>query len=125
MPYNQTYYFRKRKEYISILGGECRWCGSKEKLTFDHMVAKTKKYNISSIVTYNSKKVLAELKKCQVLCRSCHRKKTKLNSEGPKSWNKGNWKHGTQSAYRIGCRCVDCRKAYSVTRRVHHLKTGN
>lgn len=41
-------------------------------LHFDHIDPKTKRYNISAITTYAWKTVIAEIKKCRVLCFRCH-----------------------------------------------------
>lgn len=47
-----------------------------------------------------------ELKKCDVLCNECHKKKTADQL-------KVDWEHGTPYGYRThGCRCDECREAH-------------
>ena len=41
-------------------------------LHFDHIDPKTKRYNISAITTYAWETIIAEIKKCRVLCFRCH-----------------------------------------------------
>jgi hypothetical protein len=56
----------------------CSICKEKEFacLDFDHI--DNKDYNISSMINrrYSLDKIKKELKKCQILCANCHRKKT-------------------------------------------------
>jgi len=42
-------YHRKRKQWIEDMGGKCVKCGSKEKIEFDHINPKDKKYNIAKV----------------------------------------------------------------------------
>jgi 5-methylcytosine-specific restriction endonuclease McrA len=74
--YNLQRYYKKRKEYIDFLGGKCVKCNSTENLQFDHIDSKTKLYAIGDKITYPKEKIMDELKKCQLLCRSCHIFKT-------------------------------------------------
>lgn len=37
-------------------------------------------------------------------------------------WNRGVWSHGTNSGYRLGCRCDECKSAYSKTRKLKYLR---
>ncbi len=65
---------RRRKEWFDAKG-PCVQCGSWQELELDHIDPKTK---VSSrIWSWTQSKRDAELKKCQVLCRSCHLEKTK------------------------------------------------
>ena len=41
-------------------------------LQFDHIDPATKQYNVSAITTYAWKTIIAEIKKCRVLCFRCH-----------------------------------------------------
>lgn len=113
-------YHRKRKQWIEDMGGKCVKCGSKEKIEFDHINPKDKKYNIAK-VWYDDSKVLPELKKCQLLCNNCHLEKTKSEYEKVERIPK----HGTITEYfRFKCRCCDCKHSYSVWKREYRLKKG-
>ncbi len=76
----------------------CVQCGSKEKLELDHIDPKNKISN--AIWSWAEKRRIVELKKCQVLCEKCHKKKTKL-------WWESRRKHG-RTMYKYGCRCKIC-----------------
>ena len=54
--------------------GPCVKCGSSKNLEVDHRDPKKKVHH--SIWTWSDKRREAELKKCQVLCRKCHKKKS-------------------------------------------------
>lgn len=59
----------------------CSVCGYKtvaEGLDFDHL--KDKKFNIGGQVKTNKERVLDEIKKCQILCGTCHHIKTRAPS---------------------------------------------
>lgn len=46
-------------------------------LEFDHIDPKTKKFDIGKSVSgYSIQSILEEIKKCQVLCANCHRRRT-------------------------------------------------
>ncbi len=58
-------------------------------LDFDHINPEEKTMNVSQMLALNKDRLLAEVKKCQVLCANCHRIKTadpelfnKLNNVG-------------------------------------------
>ncbi|MEK6880406.1 MAG: hypothetical protein AABY22_12390 [Nanoarchaeota archaeon] len=61
---------------IKYLGGSCAKCKSSNELEFDHIISKDKKFEISQKLLSSKKVLLKELKKCQLLCRKCHVKKT-------------------------------------------------
>ena len=101
--------YHTRREYgIKKLGGCCSNCGSVDSLEFDHIDPTTKKYTIAKAWTFSSKRFEEELTKCQLLCRSCHQKKS-LKDAGQKDARST---HGTLSSYRY-CRCDLCTKAKS------------
>ena len=106
--YHLKRYYRIRQEAIERLGGKCVKCGSKERLQFDHINPKNKKYEVSLLLSLPLKEFWKEIKKCQVLCRECHSIKT-IYEQGKKP-AKGT--HGTLSSYRY-CKCNLCRKAKS------------
>ena len=70
--------FNYLREFLSK--HPCTMCGVTdiEVLEFDHLDPKEKEYNISHLTgaTYSLEKIQKEIKKCQVLCANCHRKKT-------------------------------------------------
>ena len=59
-------------------GIHCRVCLESERcaLDFHHVDPNTKEYGISNLIRRRSKpeKILAEVRKCVVLCSNCHRK---------------------------------------------------
>src|SRR4030095_7664954 len=65
---------RKRRlaEAERVLGGRCVDCGSTTNLEFAHLKPGPR---ISLILLRNWDYVLGELKKCQLRCRPCHRKR--------------------------------------------------
>ncbi len=118
--YIRDYYHKKRKGLLEELGGKCSNCESKENLEFDHIDKNTKSYPIGEkILNFSKEKLLEELKKCQLLCKSCHLDKSKRCGDLSKiPWNKGMRSHGAQG-YGKGCRCEIC-KAWK--RRSRHPK---
>lgn len=70
-------YHKRRQNLIAQMGGKCARCGSTENLEFDHIDSNTKEIAISSHMSYKQETVKDELKKCQLLCHSCHVQKTK------------------------------------------------
>lgn len=96
-----------------MLGGVCVKCGSQENLDFDHIDPSTKTQNISSAFMLDGpwKRLLEEVDKCQLLCRSCHIKKSKENGDpSGGGWNRiDDPKHGTAKMYNDSCRCEVCR----------------
>lgn len=61
-------------DYKSV--NPCESCGEDDPccLDFHHIDEKTKRDNMSRLVRSGIKAVLAEIKKCQILCSNCHRK---------------------------------------------------
>jgi len=105
-------YHRRREEAINLLGGKCAKCGSAEELDFDHIDPATKFKTMASLLAgYSEEVVRRELAKCQLLCKSCHLKKTKQEGSLSKGWQKQpRLVHGTIHTYRRHeCRCDKCR----------------
>lgn len=75
--YNLQYYHNKRNELISQLGGKCVMCGSTTNLEFDHKDKNTKCLDISKHMQYSTEYLYPQLQKCQLLCNTCHIRKTK------------------------------------------------
>jgi 5-methylcytosine-specific restriction endonuclease McrA len=109
-------YRKKRKEdAISQLGGQCVICGSKENLEFDHINPETKRDTISNMWTSNKEKLQEELNKCQLLCRSCHLKKSQ--DEGDYVRNRKSWGHGLSGYINYKCKCDICNESYKLYRK--------
>lgn len=104
----------RRAKFIEMLGGKCSSCGSKEDLQFDHVSPKKKEFDLNSIKDGNEGTIEKELKKCVLLCPSCHLAKTKANKEHVNK-DKKPARHGTLWMYKkYKCRCIKCRKAMSL-----------
>lgn len=71
--------FEKLKTYTKEQGG-CKTCGEQDYvvLEFDHRDRKDKKFTIAKAVgnVMVWDKLLVEIKKCDILCANCHRRKT-------------------------------------------------
>lgn len=80
---NLKYYHQRRQEFIQKLGGKCLMCGSTIDLELDHIDSTNKVFGISSHMQYAKEKVAEEVSKCQLLCKICHRKKTKNSIDAP------------------------------------------
>ena len=70
-----------REILLQKLGGKCVECGCTETLEFDHIDPSTKSFNIAAGYTKPKKVLDEELAKCQLLCVSCHREKTKKDAK--------------------------------------------
>lgn len=84
--YSREYYHRRKQELIEMLGGICRSCGSKENLTFDHTDPNSRSFKLGKLLNYSKIRQEEEIKKCQLLCKKCHREKSQ--KEGSFSKNK-------------------------------------
>lgn len=65
---------RLMQRYKSWCG--CRLCGEKAYVALDlhHVDMTTKEENPSKLVAHTTKRLKAEIRKCVVLCATCHRK---------------------------------------------------
>lgn len=72
-------------EYFSQ--SQCVKCGETDPvvLEFDHVEPTEKLKAVSQLVCYSRKTLEEEIKKCQVLCANCHRRKTAIQL----GWYKG------------------------------------
>jgi hypothetical protein len=104
--YARVWMFDRKAAWLKA-NGPCRHCGSKEDLQVDHVDPSQKVTH--RIWSWSLKRRQAELKKCQVLCRTCHRAKSSLEAFRP-------IRHGTTRGYRRGCRCVECLWAIRISR---------
>lgn len=77
----------------------CVKCGSTDELHIHHRDPADKVSN--HIWSWSEARRLAELAKCDVLCRDCHQEHHAAERR----------RHGTVSRYRKGCRCDLCKRA--------------
>jgi 5-methylcytosine-specific restriction endonuclease McrA len=101
-------YHDRRNKAIEKLGGSCFNCGQTKNLQFDHKDRKEKSFTIAKLSSINEKKFWEEIKKCQLLCESCHSKKTLIDLGQTSAKDT----HGTLSSYRY-CKCELCKKVHS------------
>lgn len=98
---------------IELLGGKCVECGSIDRLEFDHINRDRQDFRhaLSNMWELSWERILKELEKCQLLCRSCHAVKSQTE--------RGNLPfsiipHGTTNGYTSRkCRCVECKRAWA------------
>lgn len=86
-----------KNRWIQFLGGKCSSCGSTQNLEFHHKDPRTKEMNLGNSWTHDPKKVEAEVKKCILLCKKCHRELHK--------------REGTWGAIK-SVRCIETNKVY-------------
>lgn len=79
--YMMHYYYERKKQLFELLGNKCFLCNSTINLQFDHIDKHKKKFGILSSPSIALDRLLKELKKCRLLCKKCHDKKTKKNNE--------------------------------------------
>lgn len=77
--YQREWYAARRIRGIEYLGGMCYVCGSGEDLEVDHKDPTTKFGH--RMWSWSWKRILEELDKCQLLCDSCHKDKTRRNGD--------------------------------------------
>lgn len=96
------YYTKIRAAWFAQKGGCCIKCGSTEHLHADHIKRADKRGDPFRMPKAKRER---ELRKCQVLCRDCHRKKS-ADERRLSDF------HGTRTGYtRYACRCPDCKAA--------------
>ena len=72
------FYYQRKAEVITYLGGQCRMCGATELLEFNHINPGDKSFGIGERMCCES--VWDEADKCELLCKSCHIKWTTAQS---------------------------------------------
>lgn len=106
----------RRRQWIEA-SGPCKNCGSSEDLEVDH---KDPAQKIShTIWSWSREKRDAELSKCQVLCKICHKEKSNSELRLPESI-----RHGRYSNWRRGCRCDQCVTAQREYKRMYRANGG-
>jgi 5-methylcytosine-specific restriction endonuclease McrA len=110
-------YHAKRAEIIARLGGACVQCGSTTDLETDHKEPGQKAFNIAKLWNLSAVKLNPELEKCQLLCWSCHVRKTVAE----RGFTMAEGTHGTLSSFRL-CKCSECREAKAAYMRNYRRK---
>lgn len=84
--YNKDYQRKRYQERVlelkSLVGSECSQCGSRQDLEFDHIDPDTKTFSILRHWKWPIEKLMPELAKCQLLCKDCHKLKTRFQRYG-------------------------------------------
>lgn len=117
--YMHQLYQDQRDIFIEELGGKCRRCGSKSDLQFDHVDPNAKEFDVGRYWGKRTlEQVITELRKCQLLCGPCHRKKSAEEASARMSlYYKGvngpdGFRHGTAFSWmKRKCQCPTCEEA--------------
>lgn len=74
-------YHKRRALALEMLGGKCLRCGTKDDLHIDHIDPESKEDGLltSRLHTASWSLIETELAKCQLLCQSCHKRKSKTD----------------------------------------------
>lgn len=123
--YYQQYYKKHKKEIFEKLGDSCVVCGSKSNLEIDHIDESNKSFGVLGNWSIKDKEILQiELEKCQLLCKACHKEKTRQYLSKIRQTDRTS-KHGTISQYqRYKCRCDLCKEAQSKWHKEYRQRTG-
>lgn len=101
--YQRRWIARRRAEFFA--DKRCDWCGESEQLELHHRDTSKKEHH--AIWSWSAARRLAEIAKCVVLCRPCHKRAhadaVRVEAELRNPW--------TYPAYQRGCRCLLCRAA--------------
>ena len=103
--YQREWIKTRRQEWVEE-NGPCKHCGTWDKLEVDHIKPDLKSMHTASIWSRTAEVRKKELSNCQVLCKSCHLKKTLAERPKPQ--------HGSVTMYDdYKCRCDLCKQAKS------------
>ena len=104
--------FHKRKaEMFAYLGGQCVVCGTDESLQIDHVDPSTKLFSITKNWSIAWARLVVELDKCQLLCKTHHDVKSSTEVQV---------EHGGGKCGKRGCKCEPCMK-----RKAEYMKEYN
>ena len=82
---HREYQRKRRIERLALaverLGGKCVKCGRTDDLQFDHIEPGSKTRKVSEATNWSLERFLAEVDKCQLLCKQCHDEKTTASGE--------------------------------------------
>lgn len=101
-----TFYNRRKNEVHGFLGSTCAKCSTTEALQIDHVDPSQKSFTITMNIAW--RELVRELRKCQLLCKPCHRAKSNVEVSGKRG---STVVCGTRTKYSYGCRCDQCRAA--------------
>lgn len=93
-------YHNRRQDAIAFLGYVCAVCGDSTDLEFDHIDPASKSFTIGSNTSINEEDFWLEIAKCQLLCKDCHKEKTRRQR---------GVKHGGGKSGKRNCPCNLCR----------------
>lgn len=99
--YMNDRYYSRRLDLIESMGGECVECGSEDRLEFDHIDRRAKAFDIAKrLDSAPLDEIQAEIEKCQLLCRDCHK---------AKSDREQSVQHGGGASGKKNCKCEPCK----------------
>ena len=102
--YERNKYRTRREAFFADKA--CVRCGATKDLQLDHINPKDK--TTHRIWHWPEERRLAEIEKCQVLCKSCHQGKS-IKEDWPILRGYQYSEHGAPG-YRRGCRCATCKE---------------
>lgn len=104
-------YAERRAKAYDLLDEVCAHCGTTEKMSIDHINndRSDAKHMPNRLLLCSWDGVVAELKNCQLLCKSCHAKKS-MRERGFADVSG----HGKESTYSHGCRCDSCKSGHAM-----------
>lgn len=118
--YHRDYFYVRKQRFFDFLGGECVECGSTSNLEIDHVDPALKTLNFSANLSISNAAVQQELQNAQLLCETCHLKKT-IREKKP-------FAHGTLYGWmKAKCKCSVCeqtRRAWNDARNAKRRKPG-
>lgn len=106
----------RKNKLKKLLGSKCIVCGNSKNLQFDHIHREEKSFTIVNALDGKWERLLGEIKKCQLLCKECHKKKTSIDVMA---------KHGTDARYshrKYPCRCDLCKLTHATWKKTWRTK---
>ena len=110
--YDLDRYYGRKYYLMAMLGGKCVSCCAKDNLEFDHIDPKSKSFTLCKHMTKPMSELISEAKKCQLLCKTCHNRKTHHKRIVP---------HGGGKRGKHGCKCIPCRNKNNEYMRLYKL----
>lgn len=109
--YQRNWLKARRAKAVEALGGSCVKCGGDDRLEFDHIDPTLKSYSVSRLWSRSWTAIWSEVAKCQLLCFTCHKSKTKEGAH-KQFCPQGHDTHivGRKSSSGNGCR--ECAQIY-------------
>jgi hypothetical protein len=103
--YTKRYIANLRAAWIAEQGDKCNYCATTQgPFDIDHINRALKTHKVTRLWFMNKATRDAELAKCQVLCKPCHKQKTRYERMIH------NPEHGTSAMYQQRkCRCAECK----------------